>query len=408
MKLKPSKRIAIHALLLAGSAAFIFPFVWLVTTSVKPVEQIMKMPPDWLPRAYYAPVEGQRLKVLKERQVDEPSLIVRYTVAGIVVGTSPSREEKRILLPAAKYRDGQAEIEVRVADRTEVARVPATVEKQVPKGWWLVREKLDRLPEDPGPPARWDCAAPEQVEEKVRPAWWNYEGAIRYTGYYEASLFGYSVKIPMFLIYLRNTLIVAILGVIGTTLSSALAAYGFARVSWKGRDAIFLIALSTMMVPFAVTMVPLYGVFRDLGWIGTLKPLWVPAFFGSAFNIFLLRQFFRTIPQDISEAARIDGCSEFAIFWRIILPLSRPALAVVALFHFMWAWNDFMGPLIFLTKQDTFTLSLGLQFYQSQHGGSEWHYLMAASTLMILPIVLLFFFTQRTFIQGISTTGMKN
>ncbi|MBM4041350.1 MAG: carbohydrate ABC transporter permease [Planctomycetes bacterium] len=212
----------------------------------------------------------------------------------------------------------------------------------------------------------------------------------------------------MFLIYLRNTLIVAVLGVIGTVLSSSLAAYGFARIAWRGRDALFLVALSTMMVPFAVTMVPLYGVFRTLGWIGTLKPLWVPAFFGSAFNIFLLRQFFRTIPSDLSDAARIDGCSEFGIFWRIILPLSRPALAVVALFHFMWAWNDFMGPLIFLTKQETYTLSLGLQFYQSQHGGSEWHFLMAASTLMILPIVVLFFFTQRTFIQGISTTGMKN
>ncbi|MBM4031630.1 MAG: carbohydrate ABC transporter permease [Planctomycetes bacterium] len=212
----------------------------------------------------------------------------------------------------------------------------------------------------------------------------------------------------MFVIYLRNTLIVAVFGVIGTTLSSALAAYGFARISWRGRDALFLVALSTMMVPFTVTMVPLYGVFKALGWVGTLKPLWVPAFFGSAFNIFLLRQFFRTIPHDLSDAARIDGCSEFAIFWRIILPLSKPALAVVALFHFMWAWNDFMGPLLFLTRQETFTLSLGLQNYQSQHGGSEWHFLMAASTLMILPIVVLFFFTQRTFIQGISTTGMKN
>jgi len=400
MKLTVPKRIGIHTLLIVGSCLFIFPFIWLVTTSLKPVEQIMKMPPDWLPRAYYAPVEGQRLKVVKEREIGEPSLIVRYTVGG----TSPSR----VLLPAAKYADGKAEIEVRVADRTEVVRVPATVEKQVPKGWWLVREKIERLPQDPGPAARWDCAAPDQVQEKIEPALWNYKGAIRYTGYYEGKFLFWKYKVPMFLVYLRNTLTVAILGVIGTTLSSALAAYGFARISWPGRDTVFVIALSTMMVPFAVTMVPLYGVFRALGWIGTLKPLWVPAFFGSAFNIFLLRQFFRTIPQDISEAARIDGCSEFGIFWRIILPLSKPALAVVALFHFMWAWNDFMGPLIFLTRQETYTLSLGLQFYQSQHGGSEWHFLMAASTLMILPIVLLFFFTQRTFIQGISTTGMKN
>jgi len=399
MKPSPPKRIAVHALLVAGSLVFIFPFVWLITTSLKPVEQIMKMPPDWLPRAYYAPVQGQRLKVVKERQLDESSVLVNY---------AHGNERKRVLLPASRYRDGQAELEVRVADRTETIRVPATIEKHAPAGSWLVREKLERLPQDPGPPARWDCAPPDQIEERIEPAWWNYRGAIRYTGYYEGRFLWWTYRVPMFLVYLRNTLVVAVLGVIGTTLSSSLAAYGFARIPWRGRDTTFLVVLSTMMVPFAVTMVPLYGVFRALGWIGTLKPLWVPAFFGSAFNIFLLRQFFRTIPQDLSDAARIDGCSEWGIFWRVILPLSKPALAVVALFHFMWAWNDFMGPLIFLTRQDTFTLSLGLQFYQSQHGGSEWHFLMAASTLMILPIVVLFFFTQRTFIQGISTTGMKN
>ena len=400
MKLSIPKRIAVHALLVAGSIVFLFPFVWLVTTSLKPIKQTMKMPPDWLPRAYYAPVEGQRLKVEKEREFDQPMAIVHID-EGV-------RKGERLLLPAEKVADGKAEVEVRVADRTETRRVAATLEKRVPKGWWLVREKLERLPQDPGPPPQWDAVAAAKIEEKIEAAWWNYKGAIRYTGYYKLSLFGRELRVPMFLVYAANTLTVAVLGVIGVTMSSALAAYGFARIPWRGRDGVFLLALSTMMVPFAVTMVPLYGVFRALGWIGTLKPLWVPAFFGSAFNIFLLRQFFRTIPQDLSDAARIDGCSEFGIFWRIMLPLSKPALAVVALFHFMWAWNDFMGPLIYLTKQETYTLSLGLQFYQSQHGGSEWHYLMAAATLMILPIILLFFFTQRTFIQGISTTGMKS
>jgi len=133
----------------------------------------------------------------------------------------------------------------------------------------------------------------------------------------------------------------------------------------------------------------------------------VPAFFGSAFSIFLLRQFFLTIPTELSDAARIDGCSEFGIYWRIVLPLAKPALAVVALFHFLYAWNDFLGPLIYLTRPETYTMSLGLQQYQSQHGGSEWHLLMAASVLLVLPIVILFFLTQRTFIQGISTTGTK-
>ena len=147
--------------------------------------------------------------------------------------------------------------------------------------------------------------------------------------------------------------------------------------------------------------------FRELGWIGTLLPLWVPAFFGGAFNIFLLRQFFMTIPNELSDAARIDGCTRVAASsGASILPLARPALAVVALFHFLFVWNDFLGPLIFLTEPETFTMALGLQQYQSQHGGSEWHLLMGASVLLVLPIVVLFFFAQKTFIQGISTTGM--
>ena len=393
------KRVAVHALLCAGAVLFLFPFVWLVTTSLKPIEQTMKMPPDWLPRAAYAPVGGERLKVLGERRLDAPSVIVTVEEG--------RRQGERVLLPAAKFAGGTAEVEERKADQTLTVRRRARLEKAVPAGYWLVREKLERLPHEEGPAARWDCVPEAAIEKAIEPAWHNYDGAIRYTGYHELTLLGARVRVPMFVVYVYNTLVVAVLGMIGVVFSSALVAYGFSRIRWRGRDTCFLITLSTMMIPFAVTMIPLYGIFRALGWIGTLKPLWVPAFFGGAFNIFLLRQFFLTIPQDLSDAARIDGCSEFGIFWRIILPLSKPALAVVALFHFMWAWRDFMAPLIYLTKKETYTLSLGLHFYQSQHGGSEWHYLMAASTLMILPVIVLFFFTQRTFIQGISTTGMK-
>jgi multiple sugar transport system permease protein len=171
--------------------------------------------------------------------------------------------------------------------------------------------------------------------------------------------------------------------------------------------------LSTMMIPFPVMMVPLYTIFRWLGdhtpipWLGTFKPLWVPAWFGSAFSIFLLRQFFVTIPEELSEAARIDGCSEFGIYWHIILPLSRPALSVVALFTFMYVWRDFLGPLVYLQRSSQFTLTLGLQAFQSQNGGTSWNLLMAASVLVISPVILLFFLAQRTFIQGIATTGMK-
>jgi multiple sugar transport system permease protein len=217
-----------------------------------------------------------------------------------------------------------------------------------------------------------------------------------------------------FPLFARNTLIIAVLCVIGTTLSSAIVAYGFAKVRFRGRGVLFALMISTMMIPFPVIMVSLFVLFRWLDlhtpiqFIGTFKPLWVPAWFGSAFNIFLLRQFFMTIPDELSEAARIDGCGDFGIFCRIVLPLARPALAVVALFTFMGVWNDFLGPLVYLQDPQQYTLTLGLQQLQGTAGSTtEWNQLMAGSVLVILPVLILFFLTQRTFIQGIATTGIK-
>jgi len=251
-------------------------------------------------------------------------------------------------------------------------------------------------------PFAWMLSTSLKVREQllVFPPIW-IPNPVRFANYIDAINY-----IPFF-IYTKNTLYVCTLSVVGITLSSSLVAYGFARIDWPGRDTFFIITLSTMMIPFPVTMVPLYIVFMNLGWIGSFKPLWVPYWFSNAFNIFLLRQFFMTIPTELSDAARIDGCSELGIWGRLIIPLSKPALAVVALFQFMFSWRDFLAPLIFLTKQKMFTLSLGLQFYQSQHGGTEWHMLMAASTMVILPVIILFFLTQRTFIQGITLTGLK-
>jgi multiple sugar transport system permease protein len=203
-----------------------------------------------------------------------------------------------------------------------------------------------------------------------------------------------------------NTVIVCTLAAIGTTLSSALVAFSFTRLEWPGKKLLFALTLATMMVPFPVVMVPLYSVYRTLGWIGTLKPLWFPTFFGSAFSIFLLRQFFMRIPKSLPEAMTLDGASELRIFWQMYLPLSRAPLAVVAFFQLMYSWNDLLGPLLYLTDQSTFTLTLGLQSYQSQEGGTQWHYLMAASVMTTLPIVVIFFFVQRTFLRGIGF--MKN
>jgi multiple sugar transport system permease protein len=229
--------------------------------------------------------------------------------------------------------------------------------------------------------------------------WHNYWDAIAYN---RESL-GY---IP-FLVYARNTVVLCVLVVTGTVFSNALVAYAFARLKWWGRDVAFAATLATMVVPFPIVMVPLFGLFRDLGWVGTYRPLWIPAWFGSAFSIFLLRQFFRGIPFELSEAATIDGCSEWRIFKDVVLPLAKPALGVVALLSFLATWNDFLGPLIYLDDQKTFTLSLGLQAYQSKGAGTEWSLLMAASTMVIAPIIVLFFFAQRLFIQGIALTGLK-
>ena len=170
---------------------------------------------------------------------------------------------------------------------------------------------------------------------------------------------------------------------------------------------VFGTILVTMMIPFPVIMVPMYLVFRELGWIGTLKPLWVPAWFGGAFSIFLLRQFFMGIPKDLDEAARIDGMNHWSIFWRVIVPLSKPALAVVALFHFIAVWNDFLAPMLFLTKTEQFTLALGLQMYQSKAGLTPWNLLMAASTLVVLPVIVLFVLAQRSLVRGIAAEGLK-
>ncbi|MCH7904741.1 MAG: carbohydrate ABC transporter permease [Armatimonadetes bacterium] len=209
-----------------------------------------------------------------------------------------------------------------------------------------------------------------------------------------------------FLVYARNTILFCILFVGGVVISNSIVAYSFARLRWPGRDLVFALTLATMMIPFPVIMVPLFTLFVKLDWAGTFRPLWVPAWFGSAFSIFLLRQFYKSIPNELSEAAKIDGCSEWGIYYKVILPLTKPALAVVALFAFMSSWNDFLGPLIYLHSQEHFTLSLGLNFYRSQQG-AQWHLLMAASTVVLAPVIILFFFTQRLFIQGIAATGLK-
>ena len=215
-----------------------------------------------------------------------------------------------------------------------------------------------------------------------------------------------ALKTVPFGTYLQNTLFLCAMNVIGAVFSSAVVAYGFARLKFPGRDALFLVMISTMALPGQVTMIPVFAMFRMLGWYGTFLPLFVRSFFGNPFYVFLLRQFFRTIPEDLAEAARIDGAGEWRIFSRIMLPLAKPALAVVALFQFLGTWNDFFGPLLYINDPSRYTLAYGLQQFMSSYGG-KWAQLMAAACVFTVPIILLFFLAQKTFIQGISTTGGK-
>jgi ABC-type glycerol-3-phosphate transport system permease component len=206
--------------------------------------------------------------------------------------------------------------------------------------------------------------------------------------------------------YVFNSAYLVALTVIGQVLSCSMVAYAFARLNWPGRDALFVVLLATMMLPGQVTMVPVFVIFKHLGLYNTLAALWAPSFLGSAFFIFMLRQFMKTIPAELEDAAKIDGCGFFGIYWRIILPLMKPALAAVGIFTFMATWNDFMGPLIYINDQRLYPLSLGLFDFRTEHG-ADYGMLMAASTLMTLPVVALFFVAQRYFIEGVTLTGMK-
>lgn len=236
---------------------------------------------------------------------------------------------------------------------------------------------------------------------------WYPQGQPTYTDDFWSNVRAFFTEKESFWIYTWNTLEITLLSVTGSVLSSALVAFGFARQRFKGRDFLFLLVVSTMLVPAQVTMIPTFILFSKMGWVGTKLPLIVPAWFGGgAFNIFLFRQFFMTVPFELDEAAKIDGCSTLGIFWRILLPLSVPALVTVGIFGVVGGWNDFMGPMIYLKDSQDFTLAIGLTQFSSMYG-SKTHLLMAASTVVLAPILTLFFIGQKYFIQGIATTGLK-
>ncbi len=338
------RQVTLHLALLTGSAIFLVPFAWLVVTSLKEDEDMSQFPPVWVPR--------QQAKVM---------------IAGKEVGLATATFEGRPVTVAVMQEKETGTNILRVTEPRDLAgrefEVPRSAMKKI---------------------------------KRVGPVWKNYPDALAFL----------PPETKSGLVYVSNTLIICLLTIIGTILSSSMVAFGFARLRWPGRDALFVVLLATMMLPGAVTMMPVFLIFRAIGWIDTLKPLWVPAFFGSAFNVFLLRQFFLTIPNDLEDAAKIDGCSYMCIYWRIMLPLIKPALAALTIMTFMGSWNNFMGPLIYLSSPDRMPMAYALQLFQTAHGG-EPGLLMAASTMMMLPVLVIFFMTQRYFIQGVTLTGIK-
>lgn len=332
-----ARQIALHIVLVTGSIIFIMPFVWLLTTSLKEDEDMLRYPPVWLPR--------QQVKVTLRGE--------EYGLAKMIHG-----------------------------DKL-VARI-----REVPGGW--IVEDLET--------GRRFKAARDEFEKVKRfaPVWRNYTEALAFLP--EETLHG--------AMYLLNTVFVTALNIVGVIFSSSLVAFSFARLRWPGRDILFVIMLSTMMLPAAVTLIPVFLIFKHLGWVDTLRPLWIGSYFAAPFNVFLLRQFFLTIPLDLEDAAKIDGCSYLRIYWSIMMPLVKPALAALTIMAFLGSWNNFMGPLIYISSPEKMTLAYALRLFQSAHS-SEYGMLMAAATMVMLPVLLVFFFTQRYFIQGITLTGMK-
>ena len=227
---------------------------------------------------------------------------------------------------------------------------------------------------------------------------------VMWSNYYQAL---FETSSFQFISLLNNTLFYTISSTFGIVFSSAIVAYAFARLEFFGKKTLFWITISTMLLPGVVLLIPSYLLFHKFGWVGTYAPLIVPYFFGNAFNIFLLRQFMLTIPLELSDAAKIDGANEFQIFLKVILPLVKPALMVVAVFHFIYTWNDFLEPLIYLDEAEEYPLVLGLSSFQTRHQ-VKWHLMMAASMAVTIPMIILFFVAQKQFIQGIATTGIKN
>lgn len=392
-----AKGLANHLALIVGSVVFGLPFAWLVITSFKEdVDMSSATGLVWIPRVtqqvpYFDPdevhvegtYEGRLVEGIVTEQRPDGSAKVEIWKPAVLRGLT--FDAPRGYKPVPKMVDT-------VTGQFEGQKVTGRVIKELEDG----RKRVEVL--EPAALAKRIFEAKPEDVPRVR-----YIG-LKYRNYPEA-LDYLPPETLRGLVYLKNTLIIVILNVIGTLLSSSIVAYAFARMRFPGKNLMFLILLSTMMLPAAVTLLPTFLIYRWLGWVDTLRPLWVAAFLGSAFNIFLLRQFFMTIPLELEDAAKIDGCSYPRTFWQVMLPQVKPALAVVAIWTFMASWNNFMGPLIYINTPENMPISYAVQLFQGDRL-NEPGLLMAFATMAMLPVLLVFFFAQKYFIEGVTLSGL--
>ena len=393
-----AKATVVQATLILGSFVFGLPFAFAIITSFKE-DRDMSSPNGivWVPKVQETVPYFDKQNPLYETRFKG------QTVQGVAIPGAPAGRTRIDIQRPLAIRGST--VDAAPAALKEIPRdIPLVTGDLGGKTFEgkVVREEDDgsRRVEFTAPPelvGKQQTFAPADVESVRHTGlrWQNYPDALSYL----------PPETDGGLVYLRNTLIIVVFNVIGTVLSSALVAYAFSRMKFPGKDVLFTILLSTMMLPGAVTLMPKFLIFRSLGWIDTLYPLWVPAFFASAFNVFLLRQFFQQIPMELEDAAKIDGCGYLRAFWGIMLPLIKPALAVIAIWTFMGAWNDFQGPLIYVSSPENMPISYALNLFKGDRGG-EPGMLMALTTLSMLPVLALFFFAQRYFIEGVTLSGL--
>ena len=383
MKMSLWQKVFLYTLLFTGAVPMLVPLFWMISTSLKPSLGIDELPQTWLPitKFYTLNIDGRNYPVnIIQTDRGKGTASIKFVFEGndnsilipqrwITNETGPENFKK---VAFVLFKGDAHEIN---AEGILVSRDSANDTLRV-----LLQESIIVPEAILGKPGKLDA---------------------RFGNYPEA------ISKMNLRLQLINTLVIVLWCMLGTTLSSAIVGYTFARGRFAGRTKLFIVVIATMMLPSQVTMIPTFILFKNLGWMDTYFPFIIPSFLGNAFFIFLFRQYFLTIPSDLEDAARIDGCGHFGTFWHIMLPMAKPIVITVIVFTFMGAWNDFMGPLIYLNTETNYTLAIGLDMFRGQYGSMQPNLVMAASAMMMLPVLVIFFLAQNAFMKGVVVTGVK-